>query len=104
MEEVFMPGQPEAILLPRDEPALHLLQRVRDEAHRFAVTYHRQIRGKRMVDSVLDEVDGIGPTRKKLLLKSFGSLKKIREAELDDLAEIVPEGVARSLYAALHGG
>ena len=104
MEEVYTPGQPEPLVLARDEPALHLLQRVRDEAHRFAITYHRQIRGKRMVDSVLDEIEGIGPSRKKLLLKSFGSLKKIREADVDDLAEIVPETVAKNLYAALHGG
>jgi len=103
MEEVYMPGQPEPILLPRDEPALHLLQRVRDEAHRFAITYHRQIRGKRMIDSVLDDVAGIGPMRKKMLLKNFGSLKKIREAEVDQLAEIVPQQVAEDLFSALHG-
>ncbi len=103
MEEVYLPGQPEPVVLPRDEPALHLLQRVRDEAHRFAITYHRQLRGKRMIDSVLDEVEGIGPMRKKMLLKTFGSLKRLREAEFEDLAGVVPEPVAQKLYTALHG-
>ena len=103
MEEVYMPGQAEPIVLPRDEPALHLLQRVRDEAHRFAITYHRQVRGKRMVDSVLDDVEGIGPLRKKMLLKNFGSLKKIRAADFEELAEVLPDQVAKTLHAALHG-
>ncbi len=102
MEEVYLPGQPEPVVLPRDEPALHLLQRVRDEAHRFAVTYHRQLRGKRMVDSVLDEIEGVGPMRKKMLLKNFGSLKKIREADLEELADVVPQKIAENLYTALH--
>jgi excinuclease ABC subunit C len=104
MEEVYLPGQPEPIRIPRDEEALYLLQQVRDEAHRFAITYHRNLRSKRMVDSVLDEVPGIGPTRKKVLLKKFGSLKQIREAGADELAELLPEATARELYAALHRG
>lgn len=104
MEEVYMPGQPEPIRIPRDEEALYLLQQVRDEAHRFAITYHRNLRSKRMVDSVLDEIPGIGPTRKKVLLKKFGSLKQIRDAGPDELAELLPEATARELYAALHRG
>jgi excinuclease ABC subunit C len=104
MEEVYLPGQPEPIRIPRDEEALYLLQQVRDEAHRFAITYHRNLRSKRMVDSVLDEVPGIGPTRKKVLLKKFGSLKQIREAGPEELAELLPEATARELYAALHRG
>ena len=104
MEEVYLPGQPDPIRIPRDEEALYLLQQVRDEAHRFAITYHRNLRSKRMVDSVLDEVPGIGPTRKKVLLKRFGSLKQIREAGADELAELLPEATARELYAALHRG
>lgn len=103
MEEVFLPDQPEPILIPRDAEALYLLQRVRDEAHRFAITYHRNLRSKSMVDSILDEVAGVGPARKRNLLKRFGSLKKMREAELAELAEVVPEAVAGDLYAALHG-
>ena len=97
-----MPGQPEPIRIPRDAEALYLLQQIRDEAHRFAITYHRQLRSKSMVDSVLDEVPGIGAKRKRDLLRRFGSLKKIREAATDDLAVVVPRNVANDLYAALH--
>lgn len=104
MEEVYLPGQPEPIRIPRDEEALYLLQQVRDEAHRFAITYHRNLRSKRMVDSVLDDIAGIGPTRKQVLLKRFGSLKRIREAAEEELAEVLPEAVATELYAALHRG
>jgi excinuclease ABC subunit C len=102
MEEVYLPGRPEPIRIPRDAEALYLLQQVRDEAHRFAVTYHRQLRSKSMVDSLLDDVPGIGPKRKRDLLRYFGSLKRIRAAQLDDLAEVVPGKVAGDLYAALH--
>ena len=102
MEEVYLPGKPEPVRIPRDAEALYLLQQVRDEAHRFAITYHRQLRSKSMVDSILDEVPGIGPQRKKDLLKRFGSLKKIREAGAEALAEVVPKNVADDLYAALH--
>jgi excinuclease ABC subunit C len=102
MEEVYLPGRPEPIRIPRDAEALYLLQQVRDEAHRFAVTYHRNLRSKSMIDSILDEVPGIGPKRKRDLLKRFGSLKKIREVEADSLAEVVPRKVADDLYSALH--
>jgi excinuclease ABC subunit C len=102
MEEVYLPDQPEPLRIPRDEEALYLLQQVRDEAHRFAITYHRGLRSKRMVDSVLDDVPGVGPTRKKALLRRFGSLKRLREAGEADLAEMLPEGVAADLYSALH--
>ncbi len=102
MEEVYLPGQPEPVRIPRDAEALYLLQQVRDEAHRFAITYHRQLRSKSMIDSILDEVPGIGPKRKKDLLKRFGSLKKLREVQADSLAEVVPRNVADDLYAALH--
>ena len=102
MEEVYLPGQPEPVRIPRNEEALYLLQQVRDEAHRFAVTYHRTLRSKSMVDSLLDEVEGVGPGRKKALTRRFGSLKKMREASRDELAEVVPAGVAERLYEALH--
>ena len=102
MEEVYLPGQPEPVRIPRDAEALYLLQQVRDEAHRFAITYHRQLRSKSMIDSILDEVPGIGPKRKKDLLRRFGSLKKLREVQADSLAEVVPRNVADDLYAALH--
>jgi excinuclease ABC subunit C len=99
---VFLPGRPEPLRIARGEDALYLLQRVRDEAHRFANAYHRGLRGRRMVDSVLDDVPGIGPARKKALLRRFGSLKRMREAELTDLAEVVPAAVAEVLHSALH--
>ncbi|MBT8198542.1 MAG: excinuclease ABC subunit UvrC, partial [Acidimicrobiia bacterium] len=76
MEEVYLPGRPDPVQIPRGEEALYLLQRVRDEAHRFAVSYHRSLRWKRMVDSILDDVPGIGPGRKKKLMRRFGSLKR----------------------------
>lgn len=104
MEEVYVPGMPDPVRIPRDAEALYLLQQVRDEAHRFAITYHRTLRSKRMVDSVLDDVPGLGQARKKALLRRFGSLKRIREATPDELGEVVPERVARDLYAALHDG
>ena len=103
MEEVYLPGRPEPLRIPRDQEALYLLQRVRDEAHRFANTYHQTLRSRSMIDSVLDDVPGLGPVRKKALLKRFGSLKRLRTAEMAELADVVPDGVAQSLYAALHG-
>ena len=102
MEEVYLPGKPEPVRIARDAEALYLLQQVRDEAHRFAITYHRQLRSKSMIDSILDEVPGIGAKRKGDLLRRFGSLKKIREASADELAGVVPRGVADHLYAVLH--
>ena len=103
MEEVYRPGSSEPVVIARDEPALYLLQRVRDEAHRFAITYHRQLRGKAMVDSILDDVPGIGPGRKRALIRRFGSLKRLREAELSEINEVVPESVASALFQTLHG-
>jgi excinuclease ABC subunit C len=102
MEEVYLPGRPEPIRIPRDAEALYLLQQIRDEAHRFAITYHRLLRSKSMVDSVLDQVSGVGPKRKKDLIKHFGSLKRMRAASREDLEEVVPGNVASDLYAALH--
>ena len=91
-------------MIPRGEDALYLLQSVRDEAHRFAVTYHRKLRSKRMVDSVLDSVPGVGPTRKQQLLRRFGSLKRLRSATFEEVAAVVPEAVAREVVAALTSG
>jgi excinuclease ABC subunit C len=99
---VYLPGRAETVRIPRGEEALYLLQRVRDEAHRFAITYHRKLRGKRMVDSILDEVPGVGPTRKQALLRAFGSLKRLREADIDQMEAVVPRKVAESVYEALH--
>jgi excinuclease ABC subunit C len=87
-EELFLPDQPDPILLPQASQGLFLVQRIRDEAHRFAITYHRQKRGQRAVASELDAVPGIGPARRKALLKHFGSLEAIRQATVDDLAAV----------------
>lgn len=86
-EEIFLPEQEDSIRLSRRSEALRLLQRVRDEAHRFAITYHKSLRDKKTVQSELDKILGIGPKRKQLLLKHFGSIKRIREATLQELAQ-----------------
>jgi excinuclease ABC subunit C len=76
-------------VLARDSEALYLLQRIRDEAHRFAITYHRKLRGKSATQSVLDTIPGIGPKRKRALLRKYGSLKGVREASVEDIASTV---------------
>ena len=85
-EEIFLPEMAESIMLPRTSPALYLVQRARDEAHRFAITFHRNIRQKKGMESMLDAVPGIGPRRKRMLMRHFGSLDAIREATIDDLS------------------
>jgi excinuclease ABC subunit C len=85
-EELYVPGRGDPIVLPRNSQGLYLVQRIRDEAHRFAITYHRAVRGKRALSSVFDEVPGIGPARKKALLKRFGSVRRIREASVEEVA------------------
>ena len=95
-EEVFIAGQREPVVIPRNSEALYMLQRLRDESHRFAVEYHRKLRGKRMTESVLDGIPGLGEKRKNRLLKEFGSLKRVKESSLKELNEIkwLPEKVA----------
>lgn len=87
-EDVFLPGRGEALVLAKDNAALFLLQRVRDEAHRFAITYHRSSRGKGALKSSLDEVPGVGPTRKRALLRAFGSVEAIKKAPLEEIAAV----------------
>ena len=87
-EELFVPQAPEPIILPRDSQGLFLVQRARDEAHRFAITFHRERRSKRSITSRLDDVEGVGPKRRRMLLRRFGSVKAIGEASLDDIATI----------------
>ncbi len=87
-EEVFIPGKTHAIRLPADSPARQLLQRVRDEAHRFALGYHTKLRGRKTFTSALDEVPGIGPRRKKALLEAFGSVARIEDASLEEIAAL----------------
>ena len=95
IEEIFVPGKSEPIVLREDNPTLHTIQRLRDEAHRFAVTYHRRLRQKSLSESVLDEIPNIGPKRKQALLQHFGSIDAIRESSLDGLLSV--EGIPRSV-------
>ena len=99
LEEVWLPAQEDPVILARSSEGLYLLQRIRDEAHRFAINHHRSRRSKTMVESVLDDVPGLGEVRRKTLLKHFGSLKKLRAAELDELA-LVP-GIGPQTAAAI---
>ena len=100
-EEIFFPHRSEPLLLPRHSQALYLVQRIRDEAHRYGITAHRKKRQKLGMASQLDSIPGIGPTRRKALLKHFGSVDKIREASIEDLRVVVPEDVAQSIKAHL---
>jgi excinuclease ABC subunit C len=87
-EELFLPGWEKPVALPGGSPSLYLVKRIRDEAHRFAVTYHRELRGKAMTASVLDEIPGVGPTRRQALIKAFGSVKRLRAASVEDVATV----------------
>jgi excinuclease ABC subunit C len=100
LEEVWLPGQDDPVILPRTSEGLYLLQRVRDEAHRFAITHHRARRSKSMVESVLDDVPGLGEVRRKTLIKHFGSLKRLRAASVEEIA-VVP-GIGPRTAAAIH--
>ena len=99
IEEIFVPGKTEPIVLREDNPTLHMIQRLRDEAHRFAITYHRQLRQKSLSVSVLDEIPNVGPRRKQALLQHFGSIEAIREASLDGLLSVkgIPRSVAENI-------
>jgi excinuclease ABC subunit C len=100
LEEVFLPDRDESVLLPRGSEALFLVQRIRDEAHRFAITYHRSLRGRQMTESALDDIPGVGPSRRRALLEHFGSLKAIRAADPEQLAEV--EGISGTLAGTIH--
>jgi excinuclease ABC subunit C len=103
-EEVFVPGQADPIRIPRTSEGLYLLQTIRDEAHRFAITYHRQLRGKRMTVSVLDDIPGLGPARKKRLIKELGGVKAVRSASPEALKGLtwLPDEVAEAVWRHLH--
>ncbi|MFC2079657.1 helix-hairpin-helix domain-containing protein, partial [Candidatus Bipolaricaulota bacterium] len=98
-EEVFKPGQSESIRLPIESEALLLLRRIRDEAHRFAVSYHRKLRSQRTLSSVLDEIPGVGPKRKSALMKAFGSVDRLSQATPVDIA--AGAGVSEALAAKI---
>ncbi|MYB24259.1 MAG: excinuclease ABC subunit UvrC [Acidimicrobiia bacterium] len=103
-EEVFVPDQPEAVRIPRQSEALYLLQRIRDESHRFALAYHRQLRGKRMTASALDGIAGLGPARRKRLVAELGGVGAVRRSSLEDLRSLswLPERVAEAVHAKFH--
>ena len=105
-EELFLPGSRDPIVLPGTSPALHLVQRLRDEAHRFAITYHRNLRGKRQTRSAFDEVPGLGPKRRRALLRAFGSVRRIREASAEEIAAVpgIGAGLADRVHEALSAG
>jgi excinuclease ABC subunit C len=100
LEELWLPGEEFPVVLPRASQGLYMLQRLRDESHRFAITFHRQKRAKSMVSSALDGVPGLGPSKQKALLKHFGSVKRIRAASIDQLLQA--PGIGRSLAASVH--
>ena len=98
-EWLFVPQTPEPIVLPANSQSLYLVQRIRDEAHRFAITYHRKLRSKASIASSVDLVPGIGPKRKRMLMRRFGSIKGIKDAAIDDIASV--PGMTRSLAVRL---
>jgi len=105
LEEVWVPGQEFPVILPRSSQALYLLQRVRDEAHRFAITYHRQKRSRSMVESLLDQVPGLGEVRRQALMRVFGTVKKLRAASTEEIAEVPGFGpvMAAAVVEAVRG-
>jgi excinuclease ABC subunit C len=105
-EELFLPDRPEPVVLPPTSPALYLVQRIRDEAHRFAITYHRELRRKAAVKSAFDDLPGVGPARRRALLRTFGSAKRVREAPLEQVAAVPGIGpvLAARIKAHLEAG
>ncbi|HUY05781.1 MAG TPA: excinuclease ABC subunit UvrC [Acidimicrobiales bacterium] len=103
-EEVYVPGRPDPIRIPRDSDAIYLLQQIRDEAHRFAISFHRELRNRRMTKGALDDVSGLGPKRRRRILREFGTVRAIRAASRDELRAIdwLPDPVASALYDHLH--
>jgi excinuclease ABC subunit C len=101
-EEAFIPGDPQPVYIAKDSPALHILQRARDEAHRFAISYHRKLRHKEVIASALDYIPGIGPKRKRALLKKFGSIEAIKEVSLEELSQT--QGITLALAKKVKEG
>ena len=105
-ERLFIPGRDDPIVLPPDSPSLHLIQRIRDEAHRFAITGHRRRRARRHNESALESIPGLGPARRRELLKQFGGLQGILRAGVDDLVQVrgIGRPLAQLIYEHLHPG
>jgi excinuclease ABC subunit C len=104
IEEVYVPGRPDPIVLPEHSPGLQLLQRIRDEAHRFAITFHRRRRDVASRESMFDQLEGVGPVRRRALLQYFGSAERVLAASQEELEGVpgVPAKTARHIYAQLH--
>jgi excinuclease ABC subunit C len=101
---VYVPGRSEPVEIPRGSEALFMLQRIRDEAHRFANTFHRERRSKRMTSSALDGIPGLGDVRRKKLVKALGGVNAVKRADLDELKELsfLPDAVAEAVHAKFH--
>lgn len=103
-EELFVPWDDAPIVLPSGSASLYLIKQVRDESHRFAITFHRQLRDKAMTVSILDEIEGVGPKRKRLLMRAFGSMRRLKAATVDEIAAVdgIPGNVAEAIHAGIH--
>jgi excinuclease ABC subunit C len=103
-EEVFVPGRQEPIRIPRDSEAIYLLQQIRDEAHRFAISYHRELRGRRMTRGVLEGIPGLGPGRRQRLVRELGGVRNVEAVALEDLLALpwLPDTVGRAVFDHLH--
>jgi len=103
-ERLFLPGRKNPVVFRRTDPALHVLQRLRDETHRFGIEYHRLLRSRSALKTGLEDIPGVGPKRRRALLRHFGSLTRLREASAADIASVpgVPEAVARQVHEFLH--
>jgi excinuclease ABC subunit C len=105
-EKIYVPGNDQPLTMAADSPAMHLMQQIRDEAHRFAITGHRQRRGKAKQTSVLESIPGLGPARRKALLRQFGGLQGVKRSGVDDLAKVrgISRALAERIYDCFHGG
>ena len=104
IDEIFLPGKTDPLMIKKDSPSLKLLKRVRDEAHRFAISYHKLLRKKRTVTSELDKIPGVGEKRRKALLSEFGSVKRIKQATLEELLKTdnITKKTAQEIYRYFH--
>ena len=104
IDEIILPDRPDSILLDRHSDALHLIQRLRDEAHRFAISHHRSLRGAHALKSRLDEIPGVGPVRKRAILKHFETMEALMEASVEEICEVQSVSIqtAKTIYEALH--
>jgi excinuclease ABC subunit C len=100
LDEVFLPGKSDSLMIPKSSASLKLLQRIRNEAHRFAIDYHRKLRKKRIIKSELDQIPGIGPARRKILLSHFGSVERIKQVSLEELLQT--EGIDKKVAENIH--